>query len=443
MASTLRTTLLATGFTLVGLALGLALTPRSGVDCERPPVAPRPDAERRLARLKADLHEARLQLGRLREERDASLLTDGGAPTAEVETRSATLTLDELPEPAEPSAEVAPVTSSSEALAARVAELEARLQDAIRGELVLTDAEVRQRVSELGAKLDGALESGDSATALATMTDLAEMDERAFPALLEAWQSMREQGWMGLTGAQRRLWIRGPVLHWALGNEDLGIEGKDAQRFKVMALRMLPHYEPDKGRQAETLAKVFAGLDGPGETDPRRLRRGWHRNGDLYRGTLDRLSRIPGEVTSGILQRVADNTRLPADVRRRAVSSLWRQQDRGSARVLEAALRDNDPGVRRAAQIASLRRAPPATGILLTRVNRKGLGARSGFTPGAVVTRYNGRPVRNQRELRRAMARSRGKTVVVELNAGGVIRKVSVPGGKNLGLASYVPVRRR
>ena len=53
MASTLRTTLLATGFTLVGLALGLALTPRSGVDCERPPVAPRPDAERRLARLKA------------------------------------------------------------------------------------------------------------------------------------------------------------------------------------------------------------------------------------------------------------------------------------------------------------------------------------------------------------------------------------------------------
>ena len=59
-----------------------------------------------------------------------------------------------------------------------------------------------------------------------------------------------------------------------------------------------------------------------------------------------------------------------------------------------------------------------------------------------MVRKENGRRIRNQRDLKRAIQAARGKSVSIEVNRNGITSMVQVKGGKDLGFA-HEAVRKR
>jgi hypothetical protein len=323
------------------------------------------------------------------------------------------------------------------ALSMRLEELQANLEKAKNGELELSDAEVQAKVQDLKGAFEQASAAKDGPSALKAMMALSNLDKRAFPALIDLWTKMRKNGWYGLNGGQRRLWFNAKVFHWALEGEQIGSSGKDSKAFRIQALRYLPWYEPDPAKQAESYAKFLGSVESPyGELSAKQkklLGRGWRRNGDLFRGTIERLGSVNDPKSAAVLSRFADDPNLPTDVRAMALSGLGRQSgpSRDIDRLIENGLRDQSGSIRRTAIIAQARRKPPATGWLVKGVNKKSpLFKKVGI--GGVITSYNGRKIRNGNDLRRAIARSKGKKVMIEVNNHGIISKVNLQGGKDL-----------
>jgi len=309
----------------------------------------------------------------------------------------------------------------------------------------LSDAQVAERVEAARSSFGTALAGRDGAGAMAAMEQLAGLDKRSYPALVEMWQQMQKKKWLGLNKHQRRLWYRAEVFHWALSGENLGVDGKQALRFKGLALRYMNWYEPDREKQAETYVKLLGSLELPAEPDAKakkQLRRGWERNLDLYRGTVRQLARVRGPEAGRLLGELAGNRKAPSDLRISALNGLANKGGREADFAIAEALRDPDPQVRHSAAMVKIRRAPPATGLLVTGTGRKSEARKLGIPAGAVMTSYGGRRVRNAKELQRMMRRSRGKTITVEVTRGGIITQYKVKGGRKLGL-SAVPVRRR
>jgi hypothetical protein len=328
-------------------------------------------------------------------------------------------------------------SSTPTALSERLEELEADLEKAKNGELKLSDEELQERVSGLQEAFDQAMNAKDGPTALKAMMSLSQLDKRAFPALIDLWNKMRKNRWFGLNGGQRRLWFNAKVFHWALNSESLGADDKSAKAFRVQALRFLPWYEPDPAKQAESYAKFLESTKKPGvelsDKEKKLLKRGWRRNGDLFRGTIERLGTVNDPKSNKLLTGYAEDRNLPVDVRAMALNGLGRQgtSSRDADRVIEDALRDPNGNIRRVATIAQARRRPVASGWLVKGVNKKSPLFKSAKI-GGVITKYNGRKIRNENELKRAIRRSKGQQIVVEVNNGGIISLVNIAGGRDL-----------
>lgn len=433
-SNTTQSLVLAVSFTLIGLGLATLLTPEG--NAEDSPAASSPlSKSERVERLQKALKHARFRIGLLEEQ-----LNDLVGETQTANISSATnFGVAPLDPDQELLAQVAGVSSQSLTDAARLEELQALIEKAKRGEIELSEEELKARVSEIRGQFTAAIESEDGDSAIKAMKALSELDERAYPELMSLWAKMRENGWLGLNGGQRRLWFNADVFHWALKNDQLaGLDEKQSLAFKVEALRYLPWYETDPSKQADTYKGILESLEAPGaemsKDDRRRLRRGWRRNGDLYRGVVSRLAGVNSPEATEMLMNLADNNNLPVDVRAQAYRGLGRHSGPEANRLIESGMNSQNRAIRNAATIAQVRRQPPASGMLVTQVNRKGLGGRTGLAVGTVITKYNGQRIRNQHDLQRAMRRSRGKSVQIEYNTNGVITQSTVKGGKNLGI---------
>ncbi|MDF1666480.1 MAG: PDZ domain-containing protein [Planctomycetota bacterium] len=389
-----------------------------------------------MTELRRSLNQARARIGLLEEQLEDPLLSPAFI-------HSGTMTaarLEALRQSGELISDTAEIKSDSTALSERLEELESELEKAKNGEIQLTDAEVQARVASLQNAFAQAAAAKDGASAMKAMMALSNLDKRAFPALIDLWSKMRENGWYGLNGGQRRLWFNAKVFHWALNSENIGGDDKSAKAFKIQALRYLPWYETDPTKQAESYAKFLEGVEKPGseltDKEKKLLKRGWRRNGDLFRGTLSRLGSVDDAKSAKLLTRYADDLDLPIDVRAMALNGLGRQSasSRDVERIIEEGLRDQSGTIRRAATIAQVRRNPPASGLLVRGVNRKSpLYKKIGI--GSVITKYNGMKIRNENDLKRALRKSKGKQITVEVNRNGIISQVNVAGGKDLRLA--------
>jgi hypothetical protein len=444
---------LAFGTLLLGLGIGASLTGELRWRDRSLSLASF-DSDQVLAirKLRAELDRAQAKIEALAAMQVATVMNEqsrgrerDAAHESAIASELAVLTLQA---PAAPGpADLAAIESSDEDLSARLEELKDELERARQGEVKLSDAEVQAKVSELQGEFNEALEGRDGAGAIKAMMALAEMDERAWPELVELWSKMREQGWLGLNGGQQRLWFNAEVFRWALNSDTLGgADPETAQAFKVQALRFMPWYEPDREKQAESYLQMLKSIDGPqGEpegAERKLLERGWARNGDLYRGAVERLSQLKDERAAEFLAGLVSNQDTPADIRAVAVTGLGRQSGYEAERLLERALQDPSPAVQRAARLATVRRAPPDTGMMVARLNGKGPLAQAGVGLGGVLTKINGQRVRNERELQLVLARNRGKALNVEVNQNGLVSTVNVKAGQNLGIAGE-PVRRR
>lgn len=390
-----------------------------------------------MTELRRSLNQARARIGLLEEQLEDPLLLPSAIHSGTLTRSGATSALKSSGELISDTAEV---TSSSTALSERLEELQSELEKAKNGEIELTDAEVQARVASLQGAFAQAAAAKDGPSALKAMMALSNLDKRAFPALIDLWTKMRENGWYGLNGGQRRLWFNAKVFHWALNSENIGGDEKSAKAFRIQALRYLPWYEPDPAKQAESYAKFLESVEKPNPdlTDKQKkaLRRGWRRNGDLFRGSIERLGTVNDEKSAALLSRYADDPDLPVDVRAMALNGLGRQSSnsRDIERIIEEGLRDQSGSIRRAATIAQVRRNPPASGLLVRGVNRKSpLYKKVGI--GSVITKYNGMKIRSENDLKRALRRSKGKQVSIEVNRNGVISQVNIRGGKDLRIA--------
>lgn len=428
-------------FGIVFLAIGTILGAEFLGDIQEPSESDTPIYDQRaevMTELRRSLNQARARIGLLEEQLEDPLLSPAFIHSG---TTTSLARGGALPQAGELiSSDTALIKSDSTALSERLEELQSELERAKNGEIELSDAEVQARVASLQSAFAQAAAAKDGSSAMKAMMALSNLDKRAFPALIDLWSKMRENGWYGLNGGQRRLWFNAKVFHWALNAENIGGDEKSSKAFRIQALRYLPWYETDPTKQAESYAKFLDGVDKPGaeltDKEKKLLKRGWRRNGDLFRGTIARLGSVNDAKSAALLTQYADDPDLPIDVRAMALNGLGRQSanSRDVERIIEEGLRDQSGTIRRAATIAQVRRNPPASGLLVRGVNRKSpLYKKIGI--GSVITKYNGRKIRNENDLKRALRKSKGKQVTVEVNRNGVISQVNVAGGKDLRLA--------
>ena len=282
-----------------------------------------------------------------------------------------------------------------------------------------------------------AVANRDGAKALSLMKELAGLDERAFPVVVELWSEMQKNKWLGLGWRERNRWADKDILHWALKTDQLAaMDPKAREDFQRSAVWMLRWYEDDPQKQAESYLAFLKGLPVPTEeleTGGERGRRRGRDDMDVYRSTLRNLSRIPSAEAARLLSDLALNPSAPADVRLLAVRGLGDQEEALSSSAMQAALSDPDPQVRQAADIELKRRNPPVAGWLITSVSNASQAAGAGLQPGAIILEYNGKPVTRTEELVRAIRGAKGSVDVTVLQ-GGKRLTVSVKGGERLGV---------
>jgi S1-C subfamily serine protease len=128
------------------------------------------------------------------------------------------------------------------------------------------------------------------------------------------------------------------------------------------------------------------------------------------------------------------------------VLALAATKDEAVIRSIEnAAQADPNPLVSAAAKSALVVRDPPATGVLVIRMNADGNAEASGIRPGDIITAYNGRAVASNDELvreRDAVAGSGIETVPVVVTRAGREQTIQVKPGR-LGLSDVRSVTKK
>lgn len=335
---------------------------------------------------------------------------------------------------------IEPLESGPEAeeealLRARIAELEAELAEADpEAKARLSDSAMAAKVSSIRARFAEALKDGDGPAAMALMAELAALDERAFPALVELWGQMREAGWPGVDKRERLAWANPEVLRWALLGEGLGDDAV-ARRFLREAIGALRHIEPDFARQAATLL-AYLEKNSPQQFNARQLRKLGNRVSkiDPYRNALRQLGRIDDPASAARLGAVANQADLPRDMRLQAIDGLRRQRSDAAENALRVAMNDADPRVRQAAELALGRRNPAATGYFITEHDRKSQARELGIAPGAIILSFEGKPVRRERDIERLRRRVKGPTASIQVYQDGQVRTVQLDPKRRLGI---------
>jgi len=430
----LTSSLLSTLCLVLGLGLGVAFGP-SLSDGSGAGVAPEQgsdEAGAEIARLRSSLSKAEARIELLDERLRTQPTELSAAPVSS-------------PKPSSIAAAPALSKKSGESLAlqARVTELEELLAKAKRGELELSDEDVKERVDSAQASFDKAFASKNGAAAIKAMGILAKLDERAFPALVALWDRMEKGKWLGLGWRRRNGWASASVFHWALSSSSLGAGDVTGKAFRRQAVWLLPWYEQDRAKRSATFAGFLSSLPDPKEREPgQRRRRGrWEAPQDLFRGALGQLARVAGPASSEALSRVARRFDLPSDVRATAVRGLARQTDRASMAILETARRDPAPEVRGAAELGLAKRDPAVDGWLITSVTPGSQAAKAGIEVGSIVVSYDGKPVRNDGDLNRLKRGARNRKVAIQAHKG-ALRSFTIQGGQTIGIDGEAVVKR-
>lgn len=380
-----------------------------------------------LAALKSDLNKARKRIALLED----SLNQSAAAKFSNSKDDAS------LPKP---TTQLPKAKAKVSSLQARIAELEAALKKERKGKGPLSDEDMRVKIDDTRAAFADALAAKDGKAAIKLMRELAELDERAYPALVELWQDMEKNKWLGLDWRKRGKWATSEIFHWALTNNDLKLSDPAlAKKFQKQAVWMLRWYEDDDEKKAQTYASFLAGMNVPAEMTKeereanRRNRWGRGPGNDMFRSSLNSLADIRSAEASRVLTDLAANSAAPSDVRLTAVRGLGKQDDASSLLALRAATQDNDPKIRQTATIGLARRDPPVTGWLITSVSSKSQAEGGGIDAGSIITGYNGKPVTNTRELVNAIQAAKG-SVTLEVFQNGQRRTVTVNGGQRLGV---------
>lgn len=300
----------------------------------------------------------------------------------------------------------------------------------------MSDDEMAATLRDAQDRFSLAMSSGDGAAAVQVLAQLTKLDKRAFPTVVRFWSELNDKKWLGMDWRQRRGWATAELFHWGLRDQaELAALGPDlAKKFEREAIWSLSRYEDDPKKQAETFA-IF--LDSQPRPDPLTKRDAARRGRNMgpprdpYRSALRHLSQLPSQEASRILSRVATDPTLPEDVRSTAVRGLVRQVDDASLVALETATRDPDASVARRASVGLVKRDPPASGWLITSVTNKGQAQGLNIPVGAIITSYDGKPIRRDRDLYGAIRKTKGKeSVALTVNYNGSVQAYSVKGGR-------------
>lgn len=365
---------------------------------------------------------------------------------ATLESRLATIIKPGPAKAPEPTAAEMKATSLAAALAsknpaerlkAEIEQVKAAIELA-RIQPLMSDAELKKKVSAIEAAARAAIEEGDGEAAIAALAELAQLDKRAFPTLVSLWAELKGARIPGV-GRRETMgmgWGSAELFSWALTTKELGVDADTARAFQASSVMSLRFMEPDSAKRNETYLSFLAGQPAP-EALPEGS--GGRRGGrgvimeDPYRGALAMVARSDDPAAGIFLSDAALNPQLPTDVRTTAIRGLVKQTGPEASQALAAASSDPDPKVQQAATLAKVQQNPPATGYFVTDVrNNSQLGA-AGVAPGAIITSINGQPIQSGFDVRRLM-QSDQETVVVKVLENGAEKEVTVKSNDRLGV---------